>query len=537
MLMTRYFLIFFVVVSMVLTACGGEETGGGDISSADAAVSDAQSDAGIDMGLDSARIDQGPDTQLDETDRAADVDPDQTENSDDDVEADAADAADAADDSDRGESDGVDDLEIGSGDPDVVVSREEALCPARCSALETCGLLGDISLADCAARCISDMSDCSVSDFDNATACVDDHLDECSVRWFACDRAVECVDAPLLPAVADHCTGECVDMVACGFTSDSVEGCRAACETDFAGCSDEDLVSAGACHLDQLSTCDPRWFDCLNPIECRPNRPRRTHWIAYQVQAVGGLSYLVFARSDGTGTTEAGHLLGRARWSADGAQIAFMAIGDEAAFRVLDFENGTTTTLGDVRSTDFAWLPNGETLVLVLRNELSSRLWLYDLDDGLREAPLTTPEGQERDDSPVVSNDGSTVYFLRWDESDAQLLSVAIAGGDTTEVAGAVGITDAPSLTPNGLSFAWSNRRNTQITDFGTRAPLRVGVGSEPSFFPDGTRLAVGSGNEILTYDIATGAIIHRTSGDTLHHSPVVSSALADDLDVVGFFD
>jgi Tol biopolymer transport system component len=146
--------------------------------------------------------------------------------------------------------------------------------------------------------------------------------------------------------------------------------------------------------------------------------------------------------------------------------------------------------------------------------------------------PLTSGTGNNA--GPVVSPDGTTVFFVSNRSGAYWVYSVPVGGGSAVQVPGTNGILGRPALSPDGKRLAFA-RFNTisSLSEVvardlvaGTQAVVSGQGDSEPAFDQTGTRLVVvsvrGGDPALWTLDAADGsrAIRVTTPAGEVHGQP-----------------
>jgi serine/threonine protein kinase/Tol biopolymer transport system component len=206
---------------------------------------------------------------------------------------------------------------------------------------------------------------------------------------------------------------------------------------------------------------------------------RRT--IAYTwARDVGAELWL--ASADGAGQSRAASSLdsdGRAAWSPDGTQIAFVQIRDSGAkdLMILDLATREITAVTDDVATegDPAWSPDGSRIVFWKSGPGGNfDLWVYDVSSGEVEQ-ITTDPGFDAD--PDWSPDGSSFVFARQPQGGHWSLWLWEDGTETqlTQTDGDEGFDDqTPSWSPDGERIAFESHGRITVDDAPNETDLYV---------------------------------------------------------------
>jgi Tol biopolymer transport system component len=211
--------------------------------------------------------------------------------------------------------------------------------------------------------------------------------------------------------------------------------------------------------------------------------------VAYTSQPLpGGMSALLVAASDGTGTTNltpGQDAQAPLDWSPDGMQILFTSIrtGNYEVFKM--FANGTTpTNLTNQGGTDgrngLRWSPDGSKILYIG----SSQVWVANAD-GTSPKNLTGTTSTNRD--PVWSHDGNLIFFVRGPDTSGEIWVMNSNGaGQHLLIGGSIDVDPQPS--PDGAKIAWSSRRDGNyeiyLANIDGSNPVRVTNNSLPDERP-----------------------------------------------------
>jgi Tol biopolymer transport system component len=278
-------------------------------------------------------------------------------------------------------------------------------------------------------------------------------------------------------------------------------------------------------------------------------------WVAY-VTSRDGLSQIAFTTADGSTTVELDSdflLEDLPSWSNDGTMLAFSSFvtgGTALELTVLDFDARTTDVIsaGLVSASAPSWGPTDEFIVVEGKGdgETSSRLYVVDLGGGGRLLSTST----NGDGTPVWAQSTGIVYFQRQQgdvgSATFDIFSIDGDGGDTHRVTTGSGLVGRFGLTHDESRLVYPTGEEPRLFSIPVGGGEGVLVGAtgdtEPSFFPDGVRMAVvrqsGDDKDIAVVNVSGGALIRFLTDDTVgNSSPAVGSVESDDVDIEGFFE
>jgi Tol biopolymer transport system component/DNA-binding winged helix-turn-helix (wHTH) protein len=155
-------------------------------------------------------------------------------------------------------------------------------------------------------------------------------------------------------------------------------------------------------------------------------------------------------------------------WSPDGRQVAFSRLSDgTVAIYVVPALGGSERRLYQAPLPPFChgldWSPDGKVLAYADTQADKTHTWiglLSPVDSTTRR--LTSPSGQEVDNSPAFSPDGSTVAFVRGIVAGvvSDIYVVPTAGGSAKRLTfDNTWIDGSPSWTPDGREIVFSSTR------------------------------------------------------------------------------
>ena len=191
------------------------------------------------------------------------------------------------------------------------------------------------------------------------------------------------------------------------------------------------------------------------------------------------------------------------RWSPDGRTVGLVNQRDgKREWIRIDTGNGRQENLGDIRSLNFAWWPDGRSIV-TQREEpgVPMAIHRFDLEARQLQRLTTPPAGYWGDIQPIVSAQGGHVAFVRYPSPGAGDIYVQRADGSDLRQLTREGIWI------NGLTFTPDGK---ELLFFGTRKSGRDGLWRIPVEGPVQEPISVTGTNHM---DILPAAPLRPGSG------------------------
>lgn len=163
-----------------------------------------------------------------------------------------------------------------------------------------------------------------------------------------------------------------------------------------------------------------------------------------------------------------------------------------------DGSNQTQLTSDSTIDYDFAWAPNGNSLVFSSYRD--SHYQLYSMEpNGNNQTRLTNTVTFANDSSPAWSADSSKIAFVSGRDSNAEIYSMNADGSHQMRLTFSLAIDKAPSWSPDGSKIAFLSTRdgNTYeiyVMDSNGFNPTRLTFNTvdevNPVWSPDGSKIA-----------------------------------------------
>jgi len=276
--------------------------------------------------------------------------------------------------------------------------------------------------------------------------------------------------------------------------------------------------------------------------------------IAYTCGVLG--TNICEANADGSG--KATLLTGATdpSWSADDTRIAYVDAVNGVSVANAD-GTGPQALGAGATSTQPTFSPDGQRVAYVKANDLYSIL----ANTGGFEQHLTSSAAIDAD--PAYSPDGSKIAFASDAGSGYDIWTLNLSNATLVHVTSSAGNERGPTWSPSGATIVYSSDTNGHLftVPSGGGSPTDLGVaGTDPSFSPDGTKIAFidGSGhlstmtatvNGMVTSVDATGTFLQPDwqaiaaappsfgSGPPVNVSyPTINLATGDTVPTVGHF-
>ncbi len=280
------------------------------------------------------------------------------------------------------------------------------------------------------------------------------------------------------------------------------------------GVGDDDSSSAP----DVLSITPPPDDADLPPSpEAGPGGP----WVAFTSTRAGSFD-LFLVHPDGTGLRPLVQTAGadlHPAWSPDGARLVFTSTQSGASLLyAVDVATNAITPLatGLASASTGSYSPDGGDLTFGGAADGGALIYRVPSTGGVS-TPLTT-DATMRDNAPVWSPNGKTIYFASDRSGQFEVWSVAPDGTGLTQITTSSNILGGPAITPDGASLLFARTggaEDTQVVLYPllTQVPtvLSSQGDSSPAMSPARDRLAVTSTRygvsnpEIVLMDLDAG--------------------------------
>lgn len=208
---------------------------------------------------------------------------------------------------------------------------------------------------------------------------------------------------------------------------------------------------------------------------------------------VGGVTWFVRSRSIVREDSPA--------WAPSGRRLAFASVRNGARDLIEVSVDGRdrrdlTTTAADEK--DPAYSPDGSELAFVTNRDGNDEIYVMTLPDGSpagAAAPRRLTNHAARDLAPAWSPDRSQILFLSDRDAEGQFdVYLMRADGTDVERLTTTGANACPRFAPDGRRIALQAGDAVHLFDLKTRTLLPLTrestTGSQPTWSPDGTRLA-----------------------------------------------
>lgn len=144
------------------------------------------------------------------------------------------------------------------------------------------------------------------------------------------------------------------------------------------------------------------------------------------------------------------------RWSPDGSTIAFARDNTGEGLYVVEIDNNQTTRLVEGLVLDFAWSPDGESIVFYQHLASSQEILMVDIETG---SILQLTNNQLRDFEPVWSPDGYHIAFSSERENGIQVYIMDIQTREVVRISDISESSSWGSWSPDGRFFSYVSGR------------------------------------------------------------------------------
>jgi Tol biopolymer transport system component len=211
--------------------------------------------------------------------------------------------------------------------------------------------------------------------------------------------------------------------------------------------------------------------------------------------------------------------------SPDGSRLAYVSRGDSGGVGIfvanLDgtgIEQVTVELRGEARPSGEAapaWSPDGSKIAYIGRRMSGAHGNVYLLELATGMSTQVTDDPRDGAQSPTFSPDGSSIVYSAHRKGGDQILAVPVAGGASVPLMGGDAVNAATvtpvELSPDGslLSYSCGDEYGSDLclsNADGTDASVLVAGGDDPSWSPDGSRIAFGRWQSgVYVVDVASG--------------------------------